>query len=491
MASIPLVALNAKAPQQEDLLQKYAQLEQLKSMKQQSALQQQEAPLRLQALQQQAQQGQVNLTQAQQAQKDQQAVTAALQEYDGKDINSLAPLVLKNGGSAQAVFGLKKQIQDQQKAAADLFKTQADAGKATIETAKQKNDMIVGALDSLQAIPDGQLAQATAQTVTDLAQKGLLDPQSAQHAMLVVQSGDPNAIRQGIGQFSKTLMTHTQILDQAHKDAQEANDKAMRQQAADNAAETKRQHDIENRQGAQRISLEGARLAFDRQRQGTQDQQAIESQAQQIANGDVKPLSQSRNNPYSRAVMARAYELNPSLSDQLYATKQDFLSSKGKANAQVQSLNKLSAHLEELQSASDKAGFSPVAFTSAGKDLRLAEQLFSKEDVKFLSGSGVGTEGELKGLIEKTHSPIQSVRDSAINTLSKFTADAARQLGDQYERGTKQKFDPSQHFTPSTVQMMQKNGGTSARPDQPKVGDVKTFPNGAKGKWDGQGWVAQ
>jgi hypothetical protein len=488
MSSIPLVALNAKAPEQPDTLQKYGQLLQLKNAMQQSKLQQQEAPLRLQALQQQTQSGQVGLQQAQQAQKDQQAVTAALQQYDGKDINALAPLVLKNGGSAQAVFGLKKQIQDQQKAAADLFKTQADAGKATIETTKQKNDMIVGALQSLHSIPDDQLAQSATQTITGLAQKGLLDPQSAQQAMQVVQSGDPNAIRQGVDQFSKTLMTHTQILDQAHKEAQEANDKALRAQQADNAKETARHNAVEESLGKNRLSAEYARLQFDKQRQGVQDQNAIEQQAQQIANGDVKPLSQARNNPYSRAVMARAYEINPGLSDQLYATKQDFLSSKGKANAQVQSLNKLSAHLQELQSASEKAGFSPVGYTAAGKDLRLAEQLFSKEDVKFLSGSGIGTEGELNALIEKTHSPIQSVRDSAIDTLSKFTADAARQIGDQYERGTKQKFDPNQHFTPTTVQMMDKHGGTSARPAQPKDGETKTNSHGDKivfkdGQW--------
>jgi len=286
MSSIPLVALNAKAPEQSDLLQKYGQLQQLKALKQQSQLQQQESPLRLQQLQQATQSGQVNLQQQQQAQKDQQAVTAAMQEYDGKDINALPALVVKNGGSAQAVFGLKKQIQDQQKAAADLFKTQADAGKATVETAKQKNDMIAGALGSLQTVPDEQLPQVAAQTITGLAQKGLLDPQSAQQAMQVVQSGDPNAIRQGVGQFSKTLLTHTQILDQAHKEAQEANDKAMREQAAASAKETVRYHDIEAKQRQQQLGIEGGRLAVEKQRVALQkgDPQAA---AQLLVDGDA------------------------------------------------------------------------------------------------------------------------------------------------------------------------------------------------------------
>jgi hypothetical protein len=269
LATIPLVALNAKAPQQEDSLQKFGQLQQLKALQQQSQLQQQEAPLRLQALQQQTQTGQVNLQQAQQAQKDSQAVTAAMQQYDGKDINQLAPLVLKNGGSAQAVFGIKKQIQEQQQAAATTFKAQADAGKAIVETAKQKNDMVSGALAPLldpAQVPDAQLPQAAGQIVQQLTQQGLLDQPSAQKAMQLVQSGDPNAIRQGVNQFSKTLLTHTQILDQAHKEAQEANDKAMREQAAANAEETKRYHDVEAKQRQQQLGIEGGRLAVEKQR---------------------------------------------------------------------------------------------------------------------------------------------------------------------------------------------------------------------------------
>lgn len=452
-----------------------AQAGQIKAQQQQQA----EAPLRMQALQQAVQSGDVGLQEKQQALNDQKAVTTAMQSWDGKNIDDLTPIVLKNGGSAQAVIGLKQHALDLKAKASTIAKDDAATGKSQVDTLKQKGDLITGALAPLvdpTQVPDAQLPQTLSATVQDLQQKGLIDQQHAQAAAALAQSGDPVAMRQGIDQFRKTYMAQSQILEQAKADQTAANQDAMRKQAAATAAETARYHDVEAKQGAQRISLEGARLNFDKARQGTQDQQSIDAQAQQIAKYEVKGLPQSRNNPYSRAVMQRVYEINPGYSDEGYATNQDFLSSKGKANAQVQSLNKLSAHLSELQQASDKAGFSPVGFTSAGKDLRLAEQLFSKEDVKFLSGSGVGTEGELNGLIDKTHSPIASVRNSAIDTLSKFTSDAARQLGDQYERGTKLKFDPTQHFTPDTVNMLNAHGGTSARSGQNDAGSPSAQP---------------
>ncbi len=279
MSTIPLVALNAKTPQQPDLLEKYGQLAQLRNMQQQSQLQQQEAPLRLQQLQQGVQSGGLQLQQQQQAQKDQQALTVAWAEFDGKDPHALPKLIIKNGGSGTAAQSAQKMIQEQQQQAATTFKAQADAGKAIVETAKQKNDMIVGALTSLHSVPDAQLPQAATQTITDLAQKGLLDPQSAQKALQVVQSGDPNAIRQGVDQFSKTLLTHTQILDQAHKEALEANEAATR-------SETQRYHDIEAKQRQQQLGIEGGRLAVEKQRIALQkgDPQAA---AQLLVDGDA------------------------------------------------------------------------------------------------------------------------------------------------------------------------------------------------------------
>jgi DNA-binding protein Fis len=82
-----------------------------------------EAQQRMEAIktsqQQQQLQGQ-QIEQQQQQLKDQQAMTQAMQSWDGKDFNELPSLVLKHGGSANAVIGLKQHIVDQQTKLAQL-----------------------------------------------------------------------------------------------------------------------------------------------------------------------------------------------------------------------------------------------------------------------------------------------------------------------------------------------------------------------------------
>src|SRR6185503_18332656 len=92
MGSIPLPALDVKAPQQQDLLQKFGQLQQLQNMRQQSQMQQQEAPLRMQALQQQTQGGALQLQQQQQALKDQQGISQWYGSINPNDPNAFDPI---------------------------------------------------------------------------------------------------------------------------------------------------------------------------------------------------------------------------------------------------------------------------------------------------------------------------------------------------------------------------------------------------------------
>lgn len=226
MGSIPLPALDLKQPaSQPDVLEQYGRLMQLQNAQRQSQQAQQEAPLRMQALQQGVDTGAVELQQKQQQQKDQQATTAAMQSWDGKDINDIYPLIIKNGGSGQAVLGLKKNVLDQQTQIATAAKNNAQATEASVNATLKKNDLITGALSPLadpKQTPDAQLPQMLSQTVQSLAQQGALDPQHAQTAMQLAQSGDPNAIRQGITQFTNTLRAHSQITEDGLKQAQTA-----------------------------------------------------------------------------------------------------------------------------------------------------------------------------------------------------------------------------------------------------------------------------
>lgn len=212
MSSIPLPALSLHNPAPPpDPLAQYAQILQLKQM-------QQAQPLQLQNLQNQNQAGQLANQEAQIQLQDKKAVTAAMQQWDGKDINSLYPLVLKNGGSGQAVFGMKKQALDMESTIAQTAKNQGDAGLANISAQQKKMDSVTGALTPLTdptKVPDAQLPQALQQTVQSLVQNGMLDPSHAQAAQQLLQSGDPNAIRSGLKQFTNTLLAQSQITSQA------------------------------------------------------------------------------------------------------------------------------------------------------------------------------------------------------------------------------------------------------------------------------------
>lgn len=154
MASIPLVALNAKAPQQEDTLQKFGQLQQLKALQQQSQLQQQEAPLRLQALQQQTQQGQINLQQEQQNQQDQQAFRAAMQDpsMQGKTAGEIADVLAKGGHISQTGWAQAKK--------ADVESRTALAGldEKTLANQKAAHSATQELYNNVMNLPDDQLA---------------------------------------------------------------------------------------------------------------------------------------------------------------------------------------------------------------------------------------------------------------------------------------------------------------------------------------------
>lgn len=233
-----LPALDVKTPQQPDILQKYGQLQQLRAMQQEQQQRAAMAPLQQQEAQQSIQSGQLGIQQQQQALKDQQAVTAAMQQWDGKDLNDLAPLVLKNGGSGQAVIGLKQKQLDIQAKAAETFKNQADGGKAQVDALKTRNDLLAGALSPLTdptKVPDAQLPQALTSAVQSLTSQGTLTPQDAQAAAQLAQSSDPNAIRTGLKEFINSHQALSQTIENAQKTAQIASEQST---TAKNQAES-------------------------------------------------------------------------------------------------------------------------------------------------------------------------------------------------------------------------------------------------------------
>lgn len=217
MGSIPLPALSIKAPEQQDLLGQYGKAMQLRSL----AAQQQMIPGQLQQQQQQIQAGGLENQQRQQALQDQQASTKALQQWDGKDVNEIPALILKNGGSANAVFGAKNQIVQQKEA---LTKLDSD----TLANQAQKNDLLLGKLQSVTSGPDEGLGQRLAQTANEAVQGGLLDPQHAQSIQQLSQL-PPDQLRQQLGIIEKGFMGQKEQFSQQ----QTQRENEIKQQNAD------------------------------------------------------------------------------------------------------------------------------------------------------------------------------------------------------------------------------------------------------------------
>jgi hypothetical protein len=215
MGSIPLAANNLRVPEQPNALEQYARLVQLQQ-------QQKLMPGQLQQQQQQIQAGQQeNQVRGQQI-KDQQSMTAAMQEWDGKDLNQLPGLMFKHGASAQAVMSTKTGIIKQQQDLATLSKDQ-------LANEKTKNDYFVQALDNVKQLPPEQQPQGFQAAVQDAVQKGHLDPQTAQG----LQYQGP----QQLDVLEKTLMGHNAVLEQALKGADAAKANA---QAGEATAQTKK-----------------------------------------------------------------------------------------------------------------------------------------------------------------------------------------------------------------------------------------------------------
>jgi hypothetical protein len=121
---------------------------------------------------------QTQLQQAQQSQADQKAMTAAMQTWDGKDYTAIPSLVLKNGGSANAVFAATQHVQQMRQQAADLAAKDAETNAKNLETLTKTHDSYRGRLQAIIDAPDDQKQTLWQQEIaTERAAGTKLDPQ--------------------------------------------------------------------------------------------------------------------------------------------------------------------------------------------------------------------------------------------------------------------------------------------------------------------------
>ena len=201
MGSPPLAALQVRPLEQQpgplDLYGKTLTLQSLMAGQKTQQLQQQ-------GLQQQ------NDIQSQQL-ADAKAATAAMHQWDGKDVEDLPGLILKNGGSAQAVFGARDKIVAQ-KTALTKLDTDTLANNAT------KNDLLLGKLQSVTAGGDDGLPNRLNAAAQDAVRRGILDPQHAQMVQQMTASApDAQSLRSQLSIFEKSLMGEKQQFDQEQK----------------------------------------------------------------------------------------------------------------------------------------------------------------------------------------------------------------------------------------------------------------------------------
>lgn len=231
MAGIPLPALDVRAPQQPDLMQNMGNLMALKNAQQQMQLRQQLAPYQLQDAQNQAQLSALNTQKAQADLNDRNAMTKALNQWDGKDYGSLAHLALQNGASGPAVMGIQQQALALRDTASKIAASDAITGSKNAETLKNQLDMAAGSLNSVLQAPDAQMPQTLLNVAQQLAQQKrpdgtpLLDQQHLQMAQSLAQQG-PDAIKKALPMFQKSLQAFSVQLDDAQKQASAAAEQA-------------------------------------------------------------------------------------------------------------------------------------------------------------------------------------------------------------------------------------------------------------------------
>jgi hypothetical protein len=166
-ASIPLMGIQPQVP---DPVQQYERAMQIKSIIGQQALQQQ---------QQRA--NEIGIQQAQQSQQDQAAMTTAMQQWDGADYTQLPSLILKNGGSANAVYTAVQHLQDMKQKASEIAKNDAATNASNVESTIKNQDQYRGRLQAIINAPDDQKQQLWDSEITKEEQAGTIKPGTVSH----------------------------------------------------------------------------------------------------------------------------------------------------------------------------------------------------------------------------------------------------------------------------------------------------------------------
>jgi hypothetical protein len=526
MGGFALPALHINPPaQQQDLTSQIGQILALKN-------QIQNAPLQRQALEQEVQSRTLENQKSQTALKDQQLMGEVMQKWgqpataspastpgaaqsSGPDYDELLNLARKSGVSYSTYQGIQQHVLDMKAKAATIAKDDAQTGSANATAMSTKNKMLIDAMTGVMSLPDDQLAQGLTTTAQTLAQKQLLDPQHVQMAQQLAQTGDPAKIRQalniqitGMGGFNKLLedaQKKYQVQQEAGKSDPNSIFYAPSQQSvamgtAPGAAQIQAGEVAQaaKKAGAEAKARMPYELALNAQRQAL-SQGDPNAAGQLLANHDAT-LSELKSRGATPDFIAKsifaAKRLNPSFNPQ--EDEAQFAVAKSPQQVQffgsAKSLTDKGGTLDQLAETAKKIPQHQIpvfnslddwakAAAGSGPLAQYAAQVLGvADDYAKVMGGGVGSDAS---------------RLSAANLVSAKLSKEGREGAIAGIRGsvnsqTRSRIGDNQVLMRMYgSQLPKEDASPSSGAATPKIGDVKTFPNGRKGVWDGQGYVAQ
>lgn len=132
--------------------------------------------------QQQAQQLQgLQIQQEQQQIKDREAMTQAMLNWDGKDVNQIPMLALRAGGSSAAAFGIQNQILGVRQKSSEIAKNDALTAQDNAKTLQDQNDQLRGRVQSIISAPAEQKQSLWESEVAKEEKAGTIQPGSISH----------------------------------------------------------------------------------------------------------------------------------------------------------------------------------------------------------------------------------------------------------------------------------------------------------------------
>jgi hypothetical protein len=216
-----------------------------------------------------------------------------------------------------------------------------------------------------------------------------------------------------------------------------------------------------------------------------QDDEILSSLAQQVASGQLKPSQIPGKPEYKRAVLAKIGMSGTAIPDPKFLEKMDQFST---AQSMMGSLT------ESINNFKNAKGI--VESTKALAQVSAEREAFSRLVGRSLGEKGVFTDQDKEDFarVLTTSTPVlawaPSWSEERAKRLGKVMETVRKRTLDDFEKRSGAKYREGGRLTGAG------NEGTptpspSAAPAEsgPKIGDVKTFKNGNKGKWDGKGWV--